>query len=46
MRLCKHGKSLLLLNCLIAVIPVERAGKASLLYIYKQTRLIGQYNGK
>ena len=46
MRLCKHGKSPLLLNCLIAVIPVEPAGKASLLYIYKQTRLTGQYIGK
>ena len=30
MRLRKHGKSPLLLNCLIAVIPVEPAGKASL----------------
>ena len=45
-RLCKHGKSPLLLNCLITVIPVEPAGKASLLYIYKQTRLMGQYIGK
>ena len=39
-----HGKSPLLLNCLIAVIPAEPAGKASLFYSYKQTRLMGQYN--
>ena len=45
-RLCKHGKCPLLLNCLIAVIPIEPAGNASLLYIYKQTRLMGQYIGK
>ena len=41
-----HGKSALLLNCLIALNPVESAGKASLFYSYKQTRLMGQYNGK
>ena len=46
MRLRKHGKSPLLHNCLIAVIPMEPAGKASSFYIYKQTRLMGQYNGK
>ena len=39
-----HGKSPLLLNCLIAVIPAEPAGKASLFYSYEQTRLMGQYN--
>ena len=46
MRLSKHGKRPLLLHCLTAVIPVECAGKASLFYSYKQTRPLGQYNGK
>ena len=46
MRLRKHGKSPLLHNCLIAVIPVEPAGKASLFHSYKQTSLMSQYNGK
>ena len=45
-RQCAHGKSPLLLNCEITVIPVEPAGKASLIYSYKQTMLMGQYYGK
>ena len=31
---------------LIAVIAVAPAGKASFVYSYAQTRLMGQYNGK
>ena len=45
-RQCAHGKSPLLLNCVITVITVEPAGKASLFYSYTRTRVMGHYNGK